>query len=140
MNVRDVEPRYPTRAAMESLEQKLRLQVSPHMQDWEIQLADETRLGEFLDLYETNTLDPDEKFTLMALIIASFDDWLASGQRAEVFGERIERALVADFSIHASTVVYWGVLDPEQTAVDGFEVTPWMKRVWDKISSAGELG
>ncbi|QDV42049.1 hypothetical protein Enr13x_18920 [Stieleria neptunia] len=47
-----------------------------YMQDWEIELSDGQRLREFVEAYDTLSLNEDERFALMALIVASAHDAL----------------------------------------------------------------
>ena len=60
MMKRPIPPRDPTAAARQRLAEMLRLAEPPGGQDWEIELADPGRVGEFLEVYETARLDDDE--------------------------------------------------------------------------------
>jgi hypothetical protein len=44
------------------------------MQDWSWEVADATRLDEFLAVYQTASLTDDERFTLMEVLLQSFED------------------------------------------------------------------
>jgi len=54
----------------------LLLPTSGKEQDWDIELADAIRLDEFLNVLDHQHLSDDQKHALMALIIASYDDFL----------------------------------------------------------------
>jgi hypothetical protein len=61
------------------------------MQDWPWEVADAERLDEFLAAYEGGNLSEDERFTLMEVILQSFEDLAASTG----FDARWDRALAA---------------------------------------------
>lgn len=53
----------------------------PHIycQDWEDEVSDSQRIGEFIQFYQQNNLTDEEKYLLMIIIINSFDDALNEG-------------------------------------------------------------
>ncbi|MES2465110.1 MAG: hypothetical protein V4671_31475, partial [Armatimonadota bacterium] len=65
-------PEWETLAAIESLTALLSLRTD-YGQDWCIELSDPARVDEFCDVYESAALDFEQRFALMALIIASYD-------------------------------------------------------------------
>ncbi|NPU12768.1 hypothetical protein HL667_03270 [Bradyrhizobium sp. 83012] len=103
------------------------------MQDWEWEVADPTRIDEFLSAYESGELSEDERFVLMETIIQSFEDL----QRLEKHpdpDQRWQRVLVIldrNIDLHAHTVWYWSLLDaadfsdPEQQ----FWATPFVRAI-----------
>lgn len=102
------------------------------VQDWEILCAKGARVAEFLEHYEraADELTDDDKFALMALIVASFDDWLADGGKMEPIASRVCQQLNRDFDIHAFTVWYWSLWDVDSIDPDHvFQVTPMMREV-----------
>src|SRR5438876_493 len=100
-----IQPRYPTAAAIERLTEMLHL--PPGGQDWEIETADAARVGEFLDAYEAGGLDDDERFALMAMIVASYDDRLSESRPRDYLPwQRIRRHLWERFDLHGFTVQY----------------------------------
>ena len=66
--------RFPTAAVIDSLARRLSLPNTPRMQDWQWEVADCARLSEFLDAYENSGLTDDERFTLMEIMLESFED------------------------------------------------------------------
>ena len=72
---------YPTKEAMATLNSALHLPATGREQDWDIELADPDRTGEFTTYLENNTFDEDEKRALMPLILGSLEDL---AQREEV--------------------------------------------------------
>jgi hypothetical protein len=67
-------PEYPTTKAIQRLTEIF--QLPEYCQDWEIEVADSSRVIEFCDTYEKVILDAESRFALMCLIIASYDDYL----------------------------------------------------------------
>ena len=85
--------------------------------------------SEFLDLYEQGGLNDDDRFTLMALIVSSFDDWLSGGGTDEALSQRLRQHLVNNFTLHAATIRYWSQLvEPDLDNV--FSATPFMREIW----------
>src|SRR5207249_288166 len=127
-------PEWPRRKAIEALTQRLGLRLE-WCQDWELEVADPSRLDELCDLYEGVSLSVDEKFALMSLLVFSYDDYLQEtpvAQRDPSLEARIERLLREDFVLHFHTIQYWCCLDeaswtnpadPDDPQ-NGFLVTP----------------
>ena len=64
-----------TREAIEKLSRELKLpEPDEFSQDWQYEVADLTRLEEFVMFYLNNKLNKNEKFTLMSLILESAND------------------------------------------------------------------
>lgn len=124
--------RYPTAAAIEQLSLDLGL---PNVgQDWEIEAADSHRVKEFLDYYDTQQLNDDERFTLMALIIASFDERLRTGQD-DLLQDRIVARLTAKFDVLNYLVQHWAMPDEtdENLAGNSFIFTPIARQVMQSM-------
>jgi hypothetical protein len=123
MPVNPIPLRFPTAAAIQSLDSALGL--PPSGQDWEMEVADPRRVSEFLDLYESGKLDEDGRFSLMSLVVASYDELLReSGDRDQRLWARIRRYLLDHFDVHAYTVQYWSFPD-EDDDYDPDEVFPF---------------
>ncbi len=132
MNIIDP-PRYETRAAIDRLDRILQLSYMDWMQDWDIQLADSTRLTEFCDLYNSDRLTIDDRFALMRLIVASLDELLRQTSTASdaVAVQQVEQLLRRDFILHLHTLHYWRLHD-EVDPKNGFAVTPLLRQVWQE--------
>jgi len=107
--------RCPTREAIDKLAARFSLPNHPHMQDWEHEVFNPVRIDEFLSVYENEQLSDDEKFTLMEMIIASLDEFMASGQRLDLDTrwKHVESILDHNIRLHAYSVWYWSRLDAE---------------------------
>ncbi|MBC7809339.1 MAG: hypothetical protein H7145_24660 [Akkermansiaceae bacterium] len=126
-----IAPRFGSRAALERLNTILHLPFTQGMQDWDVELADASRLGEFCALYETGRLDIEERFALMRLIVASLDDLLSVGDPGGALElvTRVIRVLRKDCALHFHTVEYWCLLE-EDDPKNVFAVTPLLRQVW----------
>lgn len=124
--------RFPTAAAIENLATLLGVPNDVSMQDWQWQIADSTRIDEYLGLYQGNSLTDDERFTLMETIIQSFADLpteLSTDPRWETVLETLDR----NIRLHAHSVWYWATLENESLD-DCWTVTPFMRKLVDKHS------
>lgn len=149
-------PRYETREAKSALATRLGL---PDYQgrDWALDNADPDRIPAFCDLYESAALNEDELFALMALIVASLDNYLLQTPplyRDSSLISKVEALLSRDFRLHAYTIESWchetDEGDPDEVvwqsprldseyqeeALDTpgwvFHVTPMMRQVWNR--------
>ncbi|OPH61830.1 hypothetical protein BC351_00900 [Paenibacillus ferrarius] len=125
----DMSPLYITGATIKNLVKKLNLPaLHPYSQDWELESADSSRVLEFINFYENQALNENEQFGLMALIISSYDDYLAIGNEPDLVWTKIRYNLLKEFLIHKNTILYWAVLD--ETEIDNcFAVTPLIREV-----------
>lgn len=110
----------------------LRLSVTEGGQDWAIEVADCERTAEFLDYYETQPLGERERYWLLELIVASFDDYLNFQGPDEQMTARVRRHLIESFDAHRDEVEYWACLNEPETA--RFAITPLMRELceWDR--------
>lgn len=72
--------RYSTGRAIERICELLGLSTDPFMQDHDVELADSSRVAEFLQAYSDPRLNDDDRFFLMGLVIASLDSLLSQGK------------------------------------------------------------
>ena len=127
--------RFPTRAAIDHYQALFDL--GDYGQDWEIEVADGDRVAELLGEYDAGFPDDDHAFSLMALIVASYDELLrtdATDSRTEWLWQRIDWHLRDRFELHAYTVQYWACVDVESDDPDMlFPVTPRMREIMQSI-------
>lgn len=83
----------------------LSLPAHGHEQDWEIEFADSTRLGEFLELFESDRLDLEGRSALALLILFSIT--YADGPVREDFLMRTRKAILEDAEVHRRMTSYW---------------------------------
>ncbi|SFF11302.1 hypothetical protein SAMN04487969_11480 [Paenibacillus algorifonticola] len=122
-------PRYVTRSAVEGLVEKMKLPAPGEFtQDWEYEVADSTRIGEFLHAYENMDLNLEEKFALMIIIVESYNDAILGNKVEENMAELIKYHLIRDINIHINTIYYWAKLD-EDDIENVFAITPFMREL-----------
>jgi hypothetical protein len=131
MSDHQIKERWVTRESRARLSSLLGLVEDPFMQDWELECANPQRIEEFLDLYERGSLSDDDRFALMALIVASFDDWLSEAGADEAVLLRVRRNLSANFSLHEATIHHWCLWNEPNTG-NVFRATPFMREIWRK--------
>ncbi|MGA3599133.1 hypothetical protein [Lysinibacillus agricola] len=74
-------PKYVTKRAIEGLVKKIKLPAPDEFsQDWEYEVSDSSKVGEFLYAYKNIELNKEEKFALMMIIIASYNDAILEGK------------------------------------------------------------
>ena len=129
----DVSPMYLTKEAIENLNTKLCLpNLDQFSQDWEYELADSSRILEFITFYEQHDLTKDEKFALMSLIISCFDDYLSEGKGLGEIWNQIRYYLLKDYQIHINKIRYWS-LEEEDDIENCFSVTPLMREILEHM-------
>ena len=122
---------YPTTEARRSLATRFRFPYADDMQDWEWEVAETGRLGEFVHAYETEALTSGERFSLMEIIIQCLEDLSQSPTGAESW-PAVERLLNASSSLHLSTIEYWARLG-EVDEIAMFGVSARMRQVWERV-------
>jgi hypothetical protein len=117
-----------TKISISKLTQRLSLPASGTEQDWDIELADKTRLGAFLAAYEDPSTSADDKFALMALLLASVDQHL--GDNATLPGEwdRVVKLLAEQPDLHREQIEYWARTE-ENDPEGWFCLTPHIRDV-----------
>ncbi len=131
-------PKNVTRAAIEGLVKKLSLPgLDLYSQDWEYEVANSSRVSEFISFYENGILNYDEKFALMIVIISSYNDALSEGKAQIGDWDKIRYHLVNEINIHKNTIVYWS-LEGEELE-DCFEITPLIRELLNIVEYDKEI-
>ena len=111
----------------EFLNEVFQLPATGQEQDWDIELADHTRLQEFITYAQKELLKDDVKQALMALVLASYDDLLRySGDGDLFYGGQIQQLVAENKPLYSELLTYWARLD-ENDARNGFYVTPFVR-------------
>ncbi|WP_165251338.1 hypothetical protein [Paludisphaera soli] len=130
--------RWTTSAARASLARRFSLPDDLWMQDWPWEVADPSRFGEFLDAYRSGSLDEDERFTLMEMLIQCVEDMESPSIATSPEWRAVAALLTADPRLHASSVRYWSCLDDDLE--DAFAVSGPMRTLWEIIRHSSEDG
>jgi hypothetical protein len=108
----------------------LRLRVTEGGQDWPLEVADSDRIAEFLDFYEHESLDDQERYHLMELIVASLEEHLQGHQKDPVLIARFQRHFTNSFDAHSDTAEYFAGVGT--TGGSHFAITPLMRQIWEE--------
>lgn len=122
--------RFPTRESIASLASKLNLPIQPYAQDWQWQVANSNRIEEFLNAYTSMCLTDDEKFTLMEVILQSFED-LDQPLEGDSRWQEVLAFLDQNIDIHIYSVYYWSALESENED-EQWRVTPFVRKILEK--------
>jgi len=122
--------RCPTGAAITALASRFKLPNTPDMQDWEWEVANPKRIDEFLSAYKNESLGDDEKFTLLEILLQSFEDSKEELTKSYRWQELL-KLIENNFQLHAYSVWYWA--DFENNNLDEeWRVTLFMRKLYKK--------
>ena len=122
--------RCPTKAAINKLASRFELLNTSDMQDWEWEVATPKRIDEFLSAYKKEPLDNDEKFTLLEILLQSFEyseEELNNSYRWQELLKLIE----SNFQLHAYSVWYWADFENDNLG-DEWRITLFMRKLYKK--------
>ena len=124
-----VENVYPTRETIVSLAGRLGLPLpGPFTQDWEYEVADPSKISEWLEVYESGKLNHDERSLLMTLLLTSHNEALENGSDQQNNWAKIRGFLERDRSIHQKAIQYWSLPD-EADLENCFAITPLVRTI-----------
>ncbi|WPP48912.1 hypothetical protein [Catalinimonas niigatensis] len=100
---------YPDQHARQSLAIKLGLPIHDHMQDWEYEVSDPKRIGDYLKLYDQSITSDKERESLMEMTLQSLEDLLEEDRLEEfaVYEKLTEERLIKFSELHYKTLNYW---------------------------------
>ena len=119
--------RFWTTASEVYLSDRLGLTYDSSMQDWPYEIADASRLTEYLNLFSAEAGNSDVRFTLADVIIQSFEDLdhdLNADERWRAFLDDLSK----DFEGHAFQIWYWSSF--ERDMKDAWRVAPYMRALF----------
>src|SRR5687768_2546268 len=114
------------RESMDRLTTALSLPATGQEQDWDVELADPARVGDFLAAYQQLPLTRDDRIARMALMLASIDRHIEAESGLPSEWERIADLLVHERVLHREAIRYWtceGDDDPDAW----FRLTPLIR-------------
>ena len=122
-------PEYVTKSAVEGLVKKIKLPAPDEFsQDWEYEVSDSSKVGEFLYAYKNIELNKEEKFALMTIIISSYNDAILEGKVEKSWASFIRYHLLEDINIHKNSIYYWALLD-EDDLENCFAITALIREI-----------
>jgi len=119
--------KHPTRKAIDKFNKLFGLIELEHMQDWEIECSNPDRVTEFIDYYSLLE-DDDEKFTLMALILGSYEEFHAPNKMNIEIWNKIENILIRDRVLLIDHIEYYSCLEINNED-EWFPITPLIRKV-----------
>ncbi len=106
----------------------LNLPTAGYEQDWPLELADAERIGEFVSAYERSDADSNEQKAIMALIVASVDDYCGVAGVTPPHWSRVVSLLERDAKSYGNLIAYWSC-DGDEDPDLWFAVTPFIRRL-----------
>lgn len=132
MNFIEPECRHPTKEAIEKLANTFSLPNHSGMQDWEYEVADPNRILEFFSEYKNGKLTDDEKFTLLEVLLQSFEESEIELNESKTWLELL-KLIQLNFRIHKYSIWYWSVYDAEADC-EKWRITPFMREIYEKLA------
>lgn len=122
------ELKYLSKETIDKLTRDLNLKGADEFtQDWEYEVVDVKQLSAYVDYYEKNDLNLNEKTTLMRMILEAYNDFLTIKKGNDIFRERIKKFLKMDALIHNDILEYWLCEDADTD--DCFAITPFIREI-----------
>jgi len=101
----------------------LSLPATGNEQDWELEFANRLRLNEFIEVLKTERLSAKQRYAIISLILASYDEYLdyQKDNNCKIW-KKISSILELDKSIYRDVLNYWALWD--EISVDNkFNIT-----------------
>lgn len=116
--------------AIEYLNKVFDFHPHEYCQDWDIELGDLNKLEEFISFYENNELSEEVKQTLMALIVAAYDNLLnyETAFYADKQWQIIKQLIMQNVRLFNGLLNYWACIghsNPDSM----FKVTPLIREI-----------
>lgn len=122
------ELKFPLKETIDKLARDLNLKgADGFTQDWEYEVVDVDQLSVYVDYYEKNDLNFNEKTMLMRMILEAYNDFLTLKKGNDIFRERIKKFLKMDASIFNEILEYWLFEDADTD--DCFAITPFIREI-----------
>jgi len=110
-------------------------------QDWDIELADASRVDEFIEKYHEPSFDSLNRMGLLKLIVASYNDliddrkdqWDKKEKEEKRSWSKICDLIKEEPELHHETIDYWATLKFSENF--GMPVTPLMKELQSSLQS-----
>ena len=124
--------RHPSGVSEQKLSKRFGLHWDNDTHDWELIVSDSGRIKDFLKVYQNELNNDDDKFTLMGLIVSSFDD-AGPDYDEETFKywDICKIILENECYLHYSIIEYWSFLESELD--EAFPISPLIRKVWEKV-------
>ncbi|MBS7563815.1 hypothetical protein KHS38_05315 [Mucilaginibacter sp. Bleaf8] len=110
---------------LDKLSRKLNFPFDGSQQDWAVEYADSKRLKEFIEFASSEALSSAEAYSIMALILASYDQYLSENLR-DKSNLWLEIVSIIDRNpkLYSDLLKYWALGND----IDHFEITPLVRK------------
>lgn len=113
---------------IKSVSELLKIAIEGNEQDWEIEFADKDRIIEFVDVLANAKLAFAEKYAIVSLILASYDDYISSQtDYNKQMWKKIVNILEQGGSKYDEVLNYWAVWGESQIG-NFFPITPIIRK------------
>lgn len=123
--------RYSLPVAERCLSEALNLAWDPQMQDWDLVNANQSLLPQLVHLLADRELSDDQRFSIMGLAVASYDEALQVGALDSNVWCSLKDELTARPQLYASILWYWAL--PVIRGDDAFPISPAMAQLWEQL-------
>ena len=108
------------------------LAALPNSQNWEAEVSKPIDLTRYIDCYETEELNSEEKFALMSLILYALEGAEKLGSTdLPLSKDRIASIILADYTLHEPHIRYWSLPDEESDDPDSlFAISPFLREIY----------
>jgi len=121
-------PKFPNTNARVALAKRLNLAYLENMQDWEYEVADISRIDDFLNTYDLNDITEDERFLLIEMLFQSFEE--ADDLEKDTRWYRTLSLVENNLDLHTQTVLYWA--NGVESLEDSWNITPFVRNLRDQ--------
>lgn len=114
---------------IEQISKELSLPYTGIEQDWDIEMADSSRIDDFLEFYHQNDLEVDKKVAIISLVLASYEDFLNENDlEIDYRWDDIRSILESESEIFVDLINYW-LLSNEEGDGNLFRITLLLRNI-----------
>ena len=118
--------------AMQEVAADLGIDFDPEMQDWPFEIASDSDIQLYVDLYDAQT-DAEKKFVIMDMIIEANTNQISRQLLQDNWIETKMR-LMNNYSLHEYQIYHWCAFD-ELRLADAWDISPMMRMLWAELNS-----
>ncbi|MBP3610798.1 MAG: hypothetical protein J6J42_10755 [Lachnospiraceae bacterium] len=122
------ELRYPSKETINRLTNELKLiGTDKYTQDWEYEVANVERLQDYIEYYQKEDRNSNEKVALMRIMLEAYNDYVIMNPNEIMYWNTIKQLLEQDFCIHSETIKYWSC--EEEELENCFAITAFVRTI-----------
>lgn len=111
---------------LKSLSKLLNINYRGTEQEWALEFANPDRIDEFLNIASNVEYSLEEKYAIVSLILASYDDYLNININGnDKLWKDIIKLLDENPQLYQELLDYWAI--PDETTTDYFAITPLIR-------------